>query len=99
MQAVQEREQALRAAQLSYTDASFHVELVQQSDVTGPATIINSEHRSALYTDSALCPYQTYSKLKWLMPNKTPTPPERYLILLAIPIQTANTSTYVLVME
>lgn len=43
MQAVLEREQALRAAQLSYTDASFHVELVQQSDVTASATITNGE--------------------------------------------------------
>lgn len=43
VQAVQEREDALRAAQLSYTDATFHVELVQQSDVTGSATIITGE--------------------------------------------------------
>ena len=42
-QAVQEREDALRAAQLSYTNATFHVELVQQSDVTGSATIITGE--------------------------------------------------------
>ena len=43
-QAVQEREDALRAEQLTYTDATFHVELVQQSDVTGSATAFTGEH-------------------------------------------------------
>lgn len=44
VQAVQVRQEALRAAQLSYTDAAFHVELVQQSDVSNPATIATGEH-------------------------------------------------------
>ena len=47
-QAVQEREDALRAAQLSYTDATFHVELVQQSDVTGSAIITGEKVLDAI---------------------------------------------------
>ena len=33
LQAVSERESAMRAAQLSYTDAPIHVEIVQASDL------------------------------------------------------------------
>ena len=33
MQAMSERETAVRAAQLSYTDAPIHVEVVQASDL------------------------------------------------------------------
>ena len=77
MQAVLEREQALRAAQLSYTDASFHVELVQQSDVTASAPTTNGERlpaltRKVLGLHSLPCPAPIHKlgTLCWLVPSK-----------------------------
>jgi hypothetical protein len=37
VQAVKQRANALRAEQLSYINATFHVELAQASEVAGPA--------------------------------------------------------------
>ena len=49
MQAMSERESAVRAAQLSYTDAPIHVEVVQASDLQkAPAAPTGKSHSPAV---------------------------------------------------
>lgn len=50
-QAVAERESTLRAEQLSYSDAVFHVEMTQASEVAAPAVI-----PTGMYPSQGNCP-------------------------------------------
>ena len=56
MQAMSERETAVRAAQLSYTDASIHVEVVQASDLQkAPAAPTGADPHESLCMTDAWC--------------------------------------------